>query len=145
MVMEPAWRRVSSSGQYTWTPALIRRAPASPLPSTEARGTITVVPRDPYGNNVGPGRGDGISITGAPGTTVSGPVRDNGDGSYTVPVTWDPSAGDGPGVIIGQPGRPPVVVNDPKAAGKNRCTKWIVLFWLMVLIALILLVLWIVK
>jgi hypothetical protein len=108
-------------------------------------GTITVVPRDKYGNNVGPGRGDGISITGAPGTTVRGPVRDNGDGSYTVAVTWDPSSGNSPGVIIGQPGRPPVVVNGPKAVEEDRCRIWKILFWIVLLVALILLVLWIVK
>jgi hypothetical protein len=108
-------------------------------------GTITVVPRDQYGNNLGPGRGDGLSITGAPGTTVDGPIRDNGDGSYTVPVTWDPFSGNSPGVVIGQPGRPPVVVNGPKATEKDHGNKWKILFWLMLLVALILLVLWIVK
>jgi hypothetical protein len=108
-------------------------------------GTITVVPKDKYGNNLGPGRGDGLSITGAPGTVVTGPIRDNGDGSYTVPVSWDPSSGDRPGVVIGQPGRPPVVVHDPKVKGKDRCRKWKILFWIMVLIALILLLLWILK
>ena len=108
-------------------------------------GTITVVPKDQYGNNLGPGRGDGLTITGAPGTTVSGPIRDNGDGSYTVPVSWNPSSGDSPGVVISQPGRPPVVVHDPKVKGKDRCWKWKILFWLMLLIALIFLLLWILK
>lgn len=108
-------------------------------------GTITVIPKDKYGNNLGPGRGDGLSITGAPGTTVTGPVRDNGDGSYTVPVSWNPSSGDGPGVVIGQPDRPPVVVHDPKVKGSDRCRKWKFLFWLMLLIALVLLLLWILK
>lgn len=108
-------------------------------------GTITVVPQDKYDNNLGPGSGDGLAITGTPGTTVTGPTRDNGDGSYTVPVTWDPSAGNSPGVVISQPGRPPVVVNDPKVAGKDRSKKWKVLFWIMLIVALILLVLWIVK
>ncbi len=111
-------------------------------------GTITIVPRDQYGNNLGPGRGDGLSITGAPGTTVIEPVYDNGDGSYTVTVTWDPASGNSPGVVIGQPGRPPVVVHDPKApvsktTGKDKIWKF--LFWLMLLIALILLLLWILK
>lgn len=108
-------------------------------------GTITLVPKDKYGNNLGPGKGDGISISGAAGTTVTGPVIDNGDGSYTVPVNWDPSSGTSPGVVIGQPGRPPVVVHDPKVKGKDRCRKWKILFWLMLLIALICLLLWILK
>ncbi len=104
---------------------------------------------DPYGNHVGPGRGDDLSITGVPGTIVSGPVRDNGDGSYTVLVTWDASSGNRPGLIIGQPGRPPVVVpvavNDPKTATEKAREHWKVLFWLMLLLMLLLLVLWIIK
>jgi hypothetical protein len=108
-------------------------------------GTITVVPQDKYGNNLGPGRGDGLSVAGVPGTTVTGPVRDNGDGSYTVPVSWDPSSGNSPGVVISQPGRPSVVVNDPKVTGKDPRKKWKVLFWIVLLVALILLVLLIVK
>jgi hypothetical protein len=108
-------------------------------------GTMTLVPKDKYGNNLGPGRGDGLSITGAPGTTVTGPVRDNGDGSYTVPVGWDPSSGDSPGVVIGQPRRPPVIVHDPKVKGRDRSRKWKILFWLMLLIALVLFLLWILK
>jgi len=38
-----------------------------------------------------------------------------------------------------------VVVNEPKATGKDGGKKWKILFWLMLLVALILLVLWIVK
>lgn len=105
------------------------------------KGTITVTPRDPYGNNLGPGRGDGLTITGTPGTTVTGPVTDNGDGSYTVPVTWDGSPG-GPGVVIGQPGQPPAVVHDPNAADKDPGKIWKILFWIVLFIALVLLFLW---
>jgi hypothetical protein len=109
------------------------------------KGTITVVPKDKYGNNLGPGRGDGFTVTGVPGTTVTGPVKDNGDGSYTVPVSWDPSPGNDPGVVIGQPSRPPVVMNGAKPTGKNRCRKWKVLFLVTLIVALILLLLWILK
>lgn len=106
-------------------------------------GTITVIPRDSYGNNLGPGKGNQVTVTGAPGTTVTGPLRDNGDGSYTVPVSWTPGAGTDPGVIIGQPGRPPVVVQDPKAIDRGRCWKWKLLsLALFILILLLLLVLW---
>jgi V8-like Glu-specific endopeptidase len=112
---------------------------------TGGTGTIMVVPKDKYGNNLGPGRGDGLSITGAPGTIVTGAVRDNGDGSYTAPVKWTPSLGDSPGVVIGQAGRPPVVVHDPKVRGKDRCRIWKILFSLMLLVALVLLLLWLLK
>lgn len=71
-------------------------------------GTVTIIPRDRYGNHLGPGRGDSLTVTGGTGTTVTGGVRDNDDGSYTLPVAWDP-AGD-PGLVIQQPGRPPVAV-----------------------------------
>ena len=106
-------------------------------------GTITLIPKDKYGNNLGPGKGDGLSITGAAGTTVTGPIRDNGDGSYTIPLNWNSSSGDSPGVVIGQPSRPPVVVHDPTLIRKDRCKKWKILFWIVLLIALILLLLWI--
>jgi hypothetical protein len=108
-------------------------------------GTITLLPKDLYGNNLGPGRGEGLLITGVPGTTVTGPVRDNGDGSYTVPVSWNPSFGDSAGVVIGQPGRPPVIVHGRKVKGKGRGWKWKIMFWIMSLIALILFLLWILK
>ena len=109
------------------------------------KGTITVVPKDPYGNNLGPGRGGEITVSGAPGTTVTGPLTDNGDGSYTVPVSWNAEGGNFPGVVIGQPDRPPVVVADPSKAGKGWCKKWKLLFWLALLAALLFLVLWLLK
>ena len=40
-------------------------------------GAITLVPKDKYGNNLGPGRGDGFTVTGEPGTTVTGVLRRN--------------------------------------------------------------------
>ena len=101
-------------------------------------GTITFIPKDKYGNNLGPGRGDGFTVTGAPGTMVTGPVTDNGDGSYTVPVTYDPSTGDNPGVVIGQPGCPPIIVHGP-GSGKDPCGHWKNLFWIMLLVAAVLL------
>jgi hypothetical protein len=105
------------------------------------KGTITVTPRDPFGNSLGPGRGDGTTITGVPGTTVTGPAKDNGDGSYTVPISWNPGSGQGPGVVVGQPGRPPVVVQPPPKP--HHKWKWLVWFLLGVIAGiLILLLLW---
>ncbi|HEY8097809.1 MAG TPA: hypothetical protein VIE65_17225, partial [Methylobacter sp.] len=100
-------------------------------------GTVTITPKDKYGNNLGPGRGDGFTVTGVPGTTVTGPAVDNGDGSYTVPVSWDPDPGFDPGVVINQPGRPPVVVV-PKPK-KDDCLKWKMLFWVELLLLLLIL------
>jgi hypothetical protein len=90
-------------------------------PDGTSRGTITIAPRDAYGNNLGPGRTGGFTVDPVPGTTVTGPAHDNGDGTYTVPADWDPGAGP-PGVIVTQPGRPPVVVREPSAPARQGCT-----------------------
>jgi hypothetical protein len=110
----------------------------NPGPGGARTGTVTITPKDKYGNNLGPGRGDGITLTGVPGTTVTGPAVDNGDGTYTVPVSWDPGSGYDPGVVVGQPGRPPVVVG-PKPM--RYCWKWKLLTWLLLALVLILLLL----
>jgi hypothetical protein len=110
----------------------------NPGPGGTRTGTVTITPKDKFGNKLGPGRGDGITLTGVPGTTVTAPAVDNGDGTYTVPVSWDPGSGYDPGVVVGQPGRPPVVVS-PKPM--RHCWKWKLLAWLLLLLVLILLLL----
>ncbi len=109
---------------------------------SDGKSDVTIVfwPRDKYGNNLGPGRLDGLSVTDAPGTTVTGPVLDNGDGSYTVPGVWDPTTGNPPGVVIGQPGRPCVAVVEAKPATTHGYPRWILLWWLLLILALILFV-----
>jgi hypothetical protein len=97
---------------------------------------VRIVPRDRYGNHVGPGRADAISVTGGAGTTPSGPARDNGDGSYTVPAVWDPSVSAAPGIVVGQPGRPPVVLQEPGAAGAPGCSRWLLLLALALIVVL---------
>lgn len=107
---------------------------------TVTGGTIVVTPRDRFGNLIGPGRSDGFTVTSVPGTTVTGPVVDNGDGSYTFPVATE--SGSDPGLVIGQPGRPPVVVAPPKApVAATGCAHWVAVFWLLIAIIIILLVL----
>ena len=102
-------------------------------------GTVRITPRDKYGSPLGPGRGDRFEVAPLPGTQVTGPVTDNGDGSYTVPVTWDP-AGGGPGVVVTQPDRGPVPVG-PQGVGKQPwwCRPW--LLWLLLFLIALLLVL----
>ena len=46
------------------------------------RFDVQVTPKDPYGNFLGPGHSGGITVA-AKGGKVSGPLRDNLDGSYT--------------------------------------------------------------
>jgi VWA domain-containing protein/trypsin-like peptidase len=98
-------------------------------------GTITFKPEDRFGNCFGPGRPADIAVDGAPGTTVTGPPVDNSDGSYTVPVTWNPGLGE-PGIVVGQPGRPPVTV---LPAGATQCRRWRLLSCLLLLLVLALL------
>jgi hypothetical protein len=81
-------------------------------PDGTRTGTVTVTPHDKYGNALGPGAGSGFTVTPGGGTTVAGTATDNGDGSYTIPVTWNPASG-APGVTLTQPDRPPVVVVEP--------------------------------
>lgn len=77
-------------------------------PSGHRLGTVTIIPRDKYGNYLGPGRTDGFTVVGVPGVAMVGPVHDNGDGSYSIPVSLDP--GTSGGVAIVQPGRAPVII-----------------------------------
>jgi Trypsin-like peptidase domain/von Willebrand factor type A domain len=112
-------------------------------PDGQHTGTVTLTPRDPYGNYVGPGRGGEITVSGVPGTTVSGQVTDNGDGTYTVPVVWAPGTG-GPGVVVTQPGRPPVVVAPSSKAPGKGCWWWILVVALIVLV-IVLFLMWLFK
>jgi hypothetical protein len=99
---------------------------------------VTVSPQDKFGNHLGPGVASGFEVTGAPGATVTGPATDNEDGTYSIPVTWDP-AGDFPGVVISQPGRPPITVGQaPPSGGRFGCLPWVLL--LAALVAVIVLV-----
>jgi len=111
-------------------------------PGGQRAGTVTITPRDSYGNNLGPGRSDGLTLTGVTGTTVVGPVKDNGDGTYAAAICWDPGSGQGPGVVVVQPGRPPVVVQHKP---KNPCRKWRFLVCVLLLVVLILLFLLLTK
>ncbi len=71
---------------------------------------MTFTPRDKYGNRFGPGRAADMTITPRPGTNLTSPVVDLGNGEYQVDMCWDIGAAEPPGIIIGQPGRPTVTV-----------------------------------
>jgi hypothetical protein len=74
------------------------------LPDKKKLIVVGVVPRDSFGNHVGPGRPNAFTVTGMPGTVLTGAVRDNGDGSYTVGGVNDPKVGK-PGVVLARPVR----------------------------------------
>lgn len=103
--------------------------PGSTIVTTEPAGTgpggcilvrSTLTPRDRYGNHVGPGRADSFELTGQTGSSIVGNVRDNGNGSYSVDLCWDPDSGAPPGVIVTQPDRPPVGLPLPVPEGFER-------------------------
>jgi hypothetical protein len=84
-------------------------------------GTLVIRPCDHYGNPLGPGRGDKFTVTPWPGVTLDGRVVDNGDGSYSVPVAWDPDILAEPGVLVGQPDRPPTPVSPSGGTPTRPC------------------------
>jgi hypothetical protein len=77
----------------------------------------TLTPRDRYGNLLGPGGLGEFEVSGQAGSDLVGGVDDNGDGSYSVDLCWDPASSALPGVIVSQPGRPPVGVPFPVPKG----------------------------
>jgi hypothetical protein len=89
-------------------------------------GTLVIVPRDRYGNPLGPGRGGGFTVTPLPGVRVDGTVKDRGDGSYGVPVVWDFPVTLVPGVLVHQPDRDPVPMTPSTVVpptGGEECTE----------------------
>ncbi|HST59848.1 MAG TPA: trypsin-like peptidase domain-containing protein [Longimicrobium sp.] len=102
--------------------------------------TLTLVPQDRYGNPLGPGRAGDLTVSGGAGTTLAGGLRDNGDGSYAVDGTWNPGAGRRPSLVVGQPGRPPVVVQEPPIIPDDvdDCRRWKMLVWLLLILLIIL-------
>lgn len=74
------------------------------LPDKKKLITVVIVPRDAFGNHVGPGRPDGFTVTGTPGTKLTGAVHDNGDGSYTVGGVIDAGVKK-PSIVLARPVR----------------------------------------
>jgi hypothetical protein len=105
------------------------------------KGSIVFTPRDRYGHPLGPGRGTLFDPGAAAGTNVTGPVTDNGDGSYTIPVSWDP-AGAAPGLVVSQPDRPGVPIGPAFGGGAVAWwCRWPWLPWLLVALIVVLIVL----
>jgi hypothetical protein len=73
-------------------------------------GVLVITPHDVYGNPLGPGRGNGFTVSPMPSVKVNGSPTDNGDGSYGVDIIWDPDVIIDPGVIIQQPDRDPAPI-----------------------------------
>jgi len=69
---------------------------------------VTVVPRDGYGNFLGPGRSDAfdVGLVGGEGSEFLSDIIDLQDGSYSVPIVW--ITGQAPNLILAQRGRAPM-------------------------------------
>jgi hypothetical protein len=101
---------------------------------------VTITPQDRFGNKIGPGAVGGFDVSGLPGATVTGSVVDNGDGSYTVPASWNPSD-KFPGLVVTQPGRVPITVAQPSTSGATSCLPWALLLILIVVVIVLLVLL----
>jgi hypothetical protein len=109
------------------------------------RVKVTLIPQDKFGNLLGPGSAPDFTVSGIPGSNPVGPVVDNGDGSYSVEVTHDPTSGRGPGVSVTQPGRTSVCVEDrsgttdmPVPGRGPLMWLWLIIFILVVIIIILL-------
>jgi hypothetical protein len=91
----------------------VTTAPLDPRPDGGPCVRMTFMPRDRFGNLLGPGRLDGFTLRPHGGSTP-GAVTDLGNGSYQVDVCSDPDSLDPPGVEVVQPERPPVVIAAPE-------------------------------
>jgi hypothetical protein len=82
------------------------------LPDGRRQGAVVFTPRDIFENYLGPGRADAfvLHLAGPAGSELVGPVRDNGDGSYTQEVKWNPEAASFPTLVLGQEGRTPELI-----------------------------------
>ena len=118
----------------------------STRPDGERLIKIDIIPRDKFGNHLGPGRLESLSIDGLPGTTPTERPKDNRDGSYSVVAIWDSSVGSSPGVVISQVNRPPVIVQEtpretlqPPVQAPVEDRKWRTWFWVLLILTVILL------
>jgi len=120
----------------------INRSVISTLDDGKRLVKIKIVPRDKFGNHLGPGRVDALSISGVLGTTPTEPTQDNRDGSYSITAIWDPNVGPAPGIVISQPERPPVIVQEPGQDGKWKTWFWLLLILVLILLIVLVLLLW---
>ena len=77
------------------------------------RVQVTFTPRDRFGNHLGPGSGDELTVTPLPGCVLVGGVKDLGDGRYGQEIDCDPEGDSPQGVVVTQPERDPIVLTPP--------------------------------
>jgi hypothetical protein len=84
-----------------------------PRPDDGSCVRMKFMPRDRFGNMLGPGRSDAFTVEPQPGSMISSPVTDLGGGTYQVDVCSDLDSLEPPAIGIAQPGRPPAVIKVP--------------------------------
>jgi hypothetical protein len=80
----------------------VKITPGKKRPDGRTAISVVVVPRDTYGNHVGPGLPAAFTLTGIPGTTLTSAIQDHGDGSYRATGFNDPKIGN-PGIVLARP------------------------------------------
>ena len=108
------------------------------LPDSRDVIRVTIIPRDRFGGALGPGRGGSFTVQPCPGSSPDGGVVDEGDGTYTQVIVFDPTAGYEPGVAIAQPDRPTVIVGGGPTSARPGCRPTL---WMWVSVALFILLL----
>jgi V8-like Glu-specific endopeptidase len=125
----------------------VTTTPVGKDPSGRDRIRVTITPQDQFGNLIGPGSAEGFTVTGIPGSEITGVVTDNRDGSYSVDVLHDPGSRHAPGVSVTQPGRPTACIEvrpDGRAPLPGRWViswLWLIIFILFVIIVILLILL----
>jgi hypothetical protein len=98
---------------------------------------VRFTPRDKYGNYLGPGKADRISVSAGPGGTLIDGLVDNTDGSYTVVMESGSDDGKTSSIVVSQPGRSPVVIPVSKEGTGITLDRYP---WTVVLLALLALI-----
>ena len=132
---ETTWSAYVSIGIDPITTA-VKTTTMGALPGGRKRVRITVTPKDRYGNYLGPGRLGDFELRELAGSQPLGPLTDAGDGSYVQDVAWDLASGQGPGVTLDQPGRPPVIASPP-APASGRASKGCLFLLVLALVAIL--------
>jgi V8-like Glu-specific endopeptidase len=116
----------------------VTTTPVGTAPDGRSRMRVTFTPQDRFGNLVGPGSGDELTVSGIPGSEVTGIVNDNGDGTYSVVVLHDRGSGHEPGIVITQPDRPSRCIEARPRTPRVPWWIWLIILALVLIILLLL-------
>ena len=98
--------------------------------------SLTFIPQDRLGHVVGPAALGEFTVDGVTGSRLVEPVKDNGDGSYTVVIELEPGSELPPGIIVSQPDRPSTTLGPCQ----HNKTEAFTPFWLWIIIVILVLI-----